>query len=192
LDPVHNSAGSHSPAEARQSVVAGRKVSAGQAVLVPSQVSAASQSAAAARHTAPALPAGCRQSWPLPSHSPRLLRLPSSVPAVPLASLVAALPTALDPVQNSAGSHSPAEARQSVVARRKVSAGQAVLVPSQVSAASQFPAAGRHTVPAFPAGCWQSLPLPSHSSRLHGLPSSVQAVPLAFFASAGQGGPVPG
>src|SRR3989441_8259772 len=63
--------------------------------------------------------------------------------------------------------------------------------PLQVSSTSHTPAAARHTAPAFPAGCWQSLLLPSHSSRLHGLPSSVHAVPAEVFASAGQLAPVP-
>ena len=66
------------------------------------------------------------------------------------------------------------------------SAGHTVLEPVQVSSTSQKPAAARQTAPAFPAGCWQSLLLPSHSSRLHGLPSSVHAVPADVLASAGQ------
>src|SRR5947199_6835393 len=140
----------------------------------------------------PACPAGCWQSLLPPSHSSRRQWLPSSLQALPAVLFASAGQPALDPVQNSAGSHSPAEARQSAVVGRKASAGQEVLVPSQVSATSQSPAAGRHTAPAFPAGCWQSLLLPSHSSRLQGFPSPVQAVPLASFESAGQSGPVPG
>src|SRR5207247_7347 len=96
------------------------------------------------------------------------------------------------PVQFSAGSHSPAEGRHSVNADRKPSGGQVELVPSHVSSASHTPAAGRHTAPAFPAGCWQASLLPSHVSVVHALPSSVQAVPLGCFASAGQLGPLPG
>ena len=57
------------------------------------------------------------------------------------------------PVQDSAGSHSPAEARQTVLLEANVSAGQAELVPLQVSATSQLPAEARHTVPAFPGVC---------------------------------------
>src|SRR5207253_5428770 len=136
------------PAEARQSVVAGRKVSAGQAVLVPSQVSAASQSAAAARHTAPALPAGCRQSSRLPSHSSRLHGLPSSVQAVPLAFFASAGQSGPLPGQLSAVSHSPAAARQTTFEGWKSSAGQLLPTPSQVSTASQAPAEARQTVPA--------------------------------------------
>src|SRR5207253_1548013 len=147
-----SSARSHSPLAARQTTLEDWKPSAGQRSLTPSQVSAASQSPAAGRHTAPAFPAGCRQSSPLPSHSSRLQGLPSSVQAVPLAFFASAGHAALDPVQNSAGSHSPAESRQRIVARRKASAGQTALVPSQVSAASQSPAAGLHTAPALPAG----------------------------------------
>src|SRR5439155_9137139 len=41
--------------------------------------------------------------------------------------------------------------------------------------------------PAFPAGCWQVLLVPSHWSKVQGFPSEVQAVPLAFLTSvAGQ------
>src|SRR5205823_11709624 len=90
------------------------------------------------------------------------------------------------PVQWSAWSQSPAEARHCVLDDLKASAGHTVLEPVQVSSTSQKPAAARQTVPAFPAGCWQSLVLPSHSSRLHGLPSSVHAVPADVLASAGQ------
>src|SRR5438093_2401246 len=66
------------------------------------------------------------------------------------------------------------------------SAGQAVVTPPQVSARSHSPAAARHTVPAFPAGCVQVLVLPSHRSRVHGLVSAVHAVPADCLASAGQ------
>src|SRR5439155_553823 len=190
--PGHLSAMSHSPAAARQTTFEGWKSSAGQLLPTPSQVSTASQAPAAGRHTAPAFPAGCWQSSPLPSHSSRLHGLPSSVQAVPLAFFVSAGQAALDPVQNSAGSHSPAAARHKAVAGRKVSAGQGVLVPLQVSATSQSPADARHIAPALPAGCWQVTCVPSQVSVVQGLPSSVQSVPLAFFASAGQLGPFPG
>ena len=61
--------------------------------------------------------------------------------------------TALDPVQFSAGSHSPVEARHSVALDWNPSAGQLVLDPVQVSATSQTPAEARQVVPALPAGC---------------------------------------
>src|SRR5207244_5575634 len=128
----------------------------------------------------------------LPSHSSRLHGLLSAVHAVPAALLASAGQLGPVPGQFSAGSHSPAEARQTVLEGLKASAGQTVLDPVQLSSTSQAPAAARHTVPAFPAGCWQSLLLPLHSSRLHGLPSSVHAVAAARLASAGQLGPVPG
>src|SRR5207249_696758 len=60
------------------------------------------------------------------------------------------------------------------------SAGQLVLVPSQLSATSHPPPAARQPAPALPAGCWQSTLVPLHWSRVQALPSSVQAVPLAF------------
>src|SRR5206468_1809784 len=68
----------------------------------------------------------------------------------------------------------------------KVSAGQVVLVPVQLSARSHSPAAVRHIVPAFPAGCVQVLVLPSHWSSVQGLASAVQAVLAGCLASAGQ------
>src|SRR5439155_19225215 len=73
----------------------------------------------------------------------------------------------------------------------KASAGQAVLVPVHVSARSHSPDAERHTAPAFPAGCWQASLEPSHSSVLHGFPSSLHAVPAGSFASAGHAVLVP-
>src|SRR5207302_3499558 len=88
------------------------------------------------------------------------------------------------PGQLSAGSHSPAESRQTVLDDLKASAGQTVLDPVQVSSTSQSPAAARHTAPAFPAGCWQSLLLPSHSSRLHGMPPLVYGHATDSYAAA--------
>src|SRR5207253_193754 len=165
--------------------------SAGQTVLVPVQVSATSQSPAAARQTAPAFPAGCWQASLLPSHSSRLHGLPSLVHAVPEGRFASAGQLGPLPGQFSAGAHSPASLRHALPICVLASAGQTVLEPVQLSATSQSPAAGRHTAPAFPAGCWQSSLLPSHSSRLHGLPSSVQAVPAEVLASAGQPALVP-
>src|SRR5205823_6446324 len=138
-----------------QAVPAGCLASVGQVVLVPVQVSATSHSVAAARHTAPALPAGCWQVALAPSHWSRVHGLVSAVQAVALA--------------------------------LKTSGGQAVLAPSQVSATSHSPAAARHTAPAFPAGCVQAgaPAVPSHTSVVQGLPSSVQAVPAALTVSAG-------
>src|SRR5881398_3381935 len=57
------------------------------------------------------------------------------------------------------------------------SAGQLVLVPSQLSATSHSPPTARQTAPALPAGCWQTVLVPLHWSRVQGLPSSVQAAP---------------
>src|SRR5439155_24668264 len=82
--------------------------------------------------------------------------------------------------QVSAGSHTPAEARHSTVLGWKPSPGQVVLVPVQVSAASQTPAAARQTIPALPGACWQRLLLPLQVSVVHTLPSSVHAVPFVL------------
>src|SRR5207237_8048361 len=120
---------------------------------VPVHVSSASQPPAAARQGAPAWPAGCWQALFVPSHSSVLHGLPSSVHAVPAGVLASAGQLAADPVQFSAGSHSPADGRQVVVAGSKVSAGHTVLVPVQLSATSHGPATARHVAPALPAGC---------------------------------------
>jgi len=138
-----------------QAVPLGWKRSVGQVVLVPVQLSATSHSPAAARHTAPGFPAGCVHVALVPLHTSVVQGLPSSVQVVPLA--------------------------------LKKSVGQAVLEPSQVSATSHSPAAARHAAPAFPAGCVQAgaPAVPSHTSVVQGLPSSVQAVPAALTVSAG-------
>src|SRR5947209_6997948 len=93
---------------------------------------------------------------------------------------------ALVPLHTSAVQGSPSSV-QAVPLGLKASVGQAVLEPSQVSARSHSPAAARHTVPAFPAGCVQAgaPEVPLHTSVVQTLPSSVHAVPAALTASAG-------
>src|SRR5439155_38526 len=189
--PGQFSAGSHSPAESRQTVLDDLKASAGQTVLDPVQVSSTSQAPAAARHTAPALPAGCWQVTFVPSHWSAVQGLPSEVQAVPLDALASAGQLGPLPEQNSAGSHSPPEARHCVLEDANPSAGQVVLVPVQVSPTSQTPADHRPPPLPLPAGCWQVTFVPSHRSSVHALPSEVHAVPLAFLASVGQLGPFP-
>jgi len=49
--------------------------------------------------------------------------------------------------------------------------------PGQVSATSHSLAAGRHTVPPLPGGCWQLLLVPSQVSAVQGSPSSAQSAP---------------
>jgi len=88
--------------------------------------------------------------------------LPSSVQLVPAALFASTGQLAADPVQFSAGSHSPADGRHVVVAGSKASAGHTVLLPVHVSSTSQGPADARQTAPALPAGCWQALLDPSH------------------------------
>ena len=121
-----------------------------------------SQGPADGRHTAPPLPAGCWQTSLLPSHWSTVHGLPSLPHDVPAGLLASAGQFALDPVQFSAGSHSPAEARHWLKGERKPSAGQVVLDPVQFSGTSHDPADERHTVPPLPAGCWQVSLLPSH------------------------------
>src|SRR3989454_122717 len=154
LVPSQVSATSHAPAIGRQTVPAGALASAGQLVLTPVQLSAGSQTPAEARQTAPAFPAGCWQASFAPSQVSVVHGLPSSVHAVPLGCFASAGQSGPLPGQNSATSHSPADARHCVVAGTKVSAGQVLLVPVHVSATSHTPATGRHTVPA--ASIWQA------------------------------------
>jgi hypothetical protein len=97
----------------------------------------------------------------------------------------------LEPLHDSDMSQTPAAERQTVPDGRTESAGHVELVPSQLSATSQTPAAARHCAPAFPAACWQATLDPLHRSVVQGLPSSAQAVPFGFTASAGQLTPTP-
>src|SRR5437867_1304001 len=206
--PGQVSATSHSPAAGRHTVppLPGR---CWQLVLVPSQVSAV-QGSPSSGHAAPAFPAGCVHVVLVPLHTSAVQGLPSSVQAVPFDLKTSLGQVVLLPVQLSATSHSPAAARhtapalpagcwqvllmplhwssvqglvsavQAVPFAFLASAGQLVLVPSQLSATSHSPPTARQTAPALPAGCWQSTLVPLHWSRVQALPSSVQAVPLAF------------
>jgi len=115
-----------------------------------------------------------------------------SLHAVPFVFLPSGRQVALDPVQVSARSQSPTAARQTVLEDLKASAGHVLLGPVQVSATSQSPAAARQVAPALPARCWQALLVPLQVSVVQTLPSSAHAVPLDFFASTGQFGPLPG
>src|SRR5437867_6666136 len=150
LVPVQFSAASHRSTAARQTVLDDRRASAGQVVLVPVQVSATSQGPAAARHTVPVFPAGCVQRG--------LLTVPLHV------SVVQTLPSSV----------------QAVPAALTTLVGQVVLVPVQLSARSHSLTVARHTVPAFPAGCWQTALLPLQVSVVHTLPSSVHTVPFVL------------
>jgi hypothetical protein len=66
--------------------------------------------------------------------------------AVPAAAQALAGHAAADPVQRSATSQTPAEARQTVAVDLKASAGHAAADPVQFSAMSQTPFDGRQTV----------------------------------------------
>jgi hypothetical protein len=134
------------PATPRQVTLVAAKASPGHTEEVPVQFSATSQIKGAERHTV-AVPANASAGQ-----------------------------AALDPVHFSATSHVDAEDRQMVFDDTNESEGQVVPVPLQFSATSQTPVAARHSVPAFPAGCWQ-LPDPSHWSSVHGLPSLEHDVP---------------
>src|SRR5437899_2767385 len=99
-----------------QGVPCGSNWSAGQTVLAPVQLSARSQTPAEARHTAPALPAGCWHAPTEPLHWSSVQGLPSSAQAVPDGLITSAGQVVLEPVQVSAGSHTPVEARHTVPA----------------------------------------------------------------------------
>jgi hypothetical protein len=71
--------------------------------------------------------------------------LPSSVHEVPAGTLASAGHAALEPVQLSATSHSPAAPRQTVPAGLSASAGQVALDPVHVSCGSHTPADARHS-----------------------------------------------
>src|SRR5207245_4565797 len=112
-------------------------------------------------------------------HSPAAAR--HSAPAFPAGCVqVLVLPSHWSSV------HGLVSAVHAVPAGCLASVGQVVLVPVQLSATSHSPAAARHTAPALPAGCWQAALAPSHWSRVQGLVSAVQAVPLALKTSVGQ------
>jgi hypothetical protein len=117
LVPVQFSATSHTPAEARHTVLEGCLASAGQAALVPVHISATSHTPADARHCT----------------------VLAAYPSVGQLSLV--------PVHVSATSHTPAEARHTVLEDCLASAGHAALVPVHVSATSHTPPEARHSVP---------------------------------------------
>src|SRR6059058_4239778 len=158
--PGQVSATSHSPAAGRHTAppLPGK---CWQLVLVPSQVSAV-QGSPSSGQAAPALPAGCVHVALVPLHTSAVQGLPSSVQGVVLDLKRSVGQVALVPVQVSAASHSFVAVRHTVLADRKPLAGQVVLVPVQVSATSHGPATARHVAPAFPAGCWQALFVPSH------------------------------
>src|SRR3989454_1249898 len=213
LVPLHTSVVQGSPSSV-QAVPLGWKASVGQVVLVPVQVSATSHSPAAARHTAPAFPAGCVQVLVLPSHRSRVQGLVSAVHAVPAGCFASAGHVALVPVQLSATSHSPAAARhtapafpagcvhvalvpshtsrvhtlpssvQVVPLAFRVSAGQAVVPPSQVSARSHSPAAARQTAPAsWMASAGQAVLVPVQVSAMSHPPTAARQTVPAFPAA---------
>src|SRR5437660_1471754 len=158
--PGQVSSTSHSFAAGRQTAP-GLPGGCRQVVLAPSQVSVV-QGSPSSRQGAPALPAGCVHVALVPLHTSAVQGLPSSVQGVVLDLKRSVGQVALVPVQVSAMSHSFVAVRHTVLADRKPLAGQVVLVPVQVSATSHGPATARHVAPAFPAGCWQALLVPSH------------------------------
>src|SRR5256712_6904329 len=138
LVPLHCSAGSQTPVEARQMAVAGWNASGGQATAAPSQVSATSQSPAAGRQTAPE---GCSASAGQSSCTPSQLSATSHTPAAgrhTAVLLASGGQAALVPSQLSPTSHGPAGARQAPALL--AAAGHAAPPPAPAPAAPQAPA----------------------------------------------------
>jgi hypothetical protein len=152
--PSHLSSRSHSAVAGRQMKLDGCFASV-HVVEVPVQKSATSHAEPfAARHTTPALPAAWTQA---------------GLASVPLhVSVVQAFPSSV----------------QLVPTAFTTFAGQVVLAPVQVSAASHSLVAARQVVPALPAACWQRAFEPSQRSVVQTLPSSVHTELTAFVTSA--------
>ena len=167
--PEQESVASHAPSCELpvQGVVAGAKASAGQEPDVPVQLSATSHWPAEARHS---VVAGLKPSTHVLA-VPEQESVASHAPSceLPVQGVVAgAKPFAgqvtVVPVQLSATSHWPAEARQMVVDGFLASAGQSLVFPSQLSATSQSPADSlQMVVDGFLTSVGQ-LPLPSQLS----------------------------
>jgi hypothetical protein len=160
--PEQVSATSQAPADARHTVPDARSPFGGHVALVPVQVSATSHAPADARQTEPAFPAGCWQVTLVPSHWSFVQTFPSSVQTAALAFFASVGQAADEPVQFSAMSHSPTDARQTVADARNPSVGQVNAVPLHVSATSQAPAEARQTVPAV-----RGVQVPRCPARLH-------------------------
>src|SRR2546426_26004 len=131
-------------------------------VPLPSQTSAVQTNPSLFSQLVPAGQLGWWQTVSAPLQTSLVQGFESSGHGAPFPLIMSAGHAALDPVQLSATSQGPAEARQTVDDVAKPSAGQIVLVPVQVSATSHGPAAARQVAPALPAGCWQASCVPSH------------------------------
>src|SRR5947199_300108 len=165
--------------------LSGRWASAGQVVATPSHVSATSQAPTAARQTVPAFPAGCWHVGPLPPQTSLVQIWPSSVQGLAGANTSWGQ-AALEPVHVSATSHSPADARHTVVPGRKPSAGHASEMPSHASATSHGPAAGRQTA-ALLASAGQATLTPVQNSAGSQTPALARHTTLdGWSMSAGQ------
>lgn len=101
---------------------------------------------------------------------------------------------AFAPLQVSAGSHTPVDARHSVPVAILASAGQVAVPPAQVSAASQLPAAARQVAPAdMKMSAGQLTELPEQVSARSQLLAAAerQVKPEGRKTSAGHGAVVP-
>jgi hypothetical protein len=144
--------------------------------------------------------------WMTPS--PQVCESPLHVPPEQVSSIVHVIPSlhdvpsgwnesigqvALEPVQLSATSQSPADGRQTAVLGANASGGHTAPAPVQVSATSQMPLAERHCCGAgAKASAGQSLPMPSQVSVTSQSPAEPRhSSVLAAFASGGHIGPVP-
>lgn len=171
---------------ARHVSVVGAYPSTGQS-LPPLQFSATSQFPFCTRHTVELgffTSAGHVNDAPVQtssaSQNPTAAR--HTVPAFPAG-------CAHTPLLHTSSEQTFVSAVQPVPLLLKTSVGQVVDVPLHVSATSHSPAAARHSVPAFPAGCVHAPP--EHTSDVQGLPSVRHAVPVALYASKGHVSAVP-
>jgi hypothetical protein len=143
-EPVQLSATSQTPTELRQTVELGRKLSVGQFTFVPSQFSDVSHTPAAARQgVVVGAFASAGQLVLAPSQVSATSQTPAEarhiVPALPAGCVQVPAPLQTSSVQTFES------AVQGVLAGSFPSAGQVTFVPSQVSGASQSPAAERQT-----------------------------------------------
>jgi hypothetical protein len=91
------------------------------------------------------------------------------------------------PVQVSAGSHTPTDARHSVPTATRASAGHWFELPVHLSSMSQLPAAARHTTDGAANASAGHVAVPVHvSATSQMLTAGRQVVPTAASTSAGQ------
>ncbi len=178
--PVHFSATSHTPAEARHVVVDGRNTSLGQAADAPLHDSAVSQTSAAGRHTPPFANASVGHAAAEPVHDSATSQGPATGrhTFVDGAKLSAGHAAEL-PLQTSAMSQGPAAARHVLPGGASRSGGHAADVPLHDSATSQPPFDGRQTPPLVKTSVGHVDDVPVHSSATSHGPAAARHTVVA-------------